>query len=728
MADEVAKLLLQIDASTALMKTNLIAAERQIADFQRGTNSKLAAVDRQFDQTGKGVGRLESSFTSAKVAAGAFIAAAGAGAAAVLFDATRAALQYGSSLGEVADQLGVTTDDLQTYRFVASQVGIEQGEMDKALQRLTRTLGDAGNGNKKASAAFNQLGVSLRNADGSAKSAGQALPEIVDALARLPDPAARATIELALFGKAGQQLEPLVKAGSSAIRSLYQEFEASGGKLTPDDIQKLDNLADSIEALKQKAQGNLAKLLAQNSAEIDQLAKSANDAIEDITPFIQSLISMRDEVGKPIPYNQQNFFQKFATDLNTLQRQLNDGGAAINRFFTGKKSAFEQTSYAIPNFTKPGTAQEFTQPSRGPKPLPPPAPGPARAGPTSVGKPLKGGAGLFGVGGAAGLSGINFDLILPQLEAAAARFDAIKAATAPIRGDIERIATSQGQWTGAASDLIDSYKREQAIALLRAEGRDREADRIVEIARLSEEINRIEKLSGPQKGELLILLSQMADEAERQRDAVAEELGFRDGIAANITASVTESMQPILDTVNEDLDRYRQRRLDIEDELAGKFETLFQGGFKALWKDFERQGLQALARLAAQAVANGLFGGGDGGGGFGDFLGGLLGGGGSGGGFGSVFFPGREGGGAVTAGQPYIVGEKRPEIFVPRLSGNIIPRVGAGGGSNVSINIDARGAVEGTAAQIEAAIARAAPLIIQAAEGRTIDTLTRDRL
>lgn len=41
--------------------------------------------------------------------------------------------------------------------------------------------------------------------------------------------------------------------------------------------------------------------------------------------------------------------------------------------------------------------------------------------------------------------------------------------------------------------------------------------------------------------------------------------------------------------------------------------------------------------------------------------------------FGSIF--GREHGGPVSAGQPYIVGEKRPEIFVPSTSGRIIPRV-----------------------------------------------------
>jgi hypothetical protein len=53
----------------------------------------------------------------------------------------------------------------------------------------------------------------------------------------------------------------------------------------------------------------------------------------------------------------------------------------------------------------------------------------------------------------------------------------------------------------------------------------------------------------------------------------------------------------------------------------------------------------------------------------------------------------REGGGPVTAGVPYIVGEKRPEVFIPSVSGTIAPSVGAamsgGGGTAVHFSITA---------------------------------------
>ncbi len=70
--------------------------------------------------------------------------------------------------------------------------------------------------------------------------------------------------------------------------------------------------------------------------------------------------------------------------------------------------------------------------------------------------------------------------------------------------------------------------------------------------------------------------------------------------------------------------------------------------------------------------------------GLGGFIGGVLGG-----------LLGKQNGGPVQAGRPYIVGERQPELFVPRTSGTILPSVPAGGGSsvvnNITINVDSSG-------------------------------------
>jgi hypothetical protein len=64
---------------------------------------------------------------------------------------------------------------------------------------------------------------------------------------------------------------------------------------------------------------------------------------------------------------------------------------------------------------------------------------------------------------------------------------------------------------------------------------------------------------------------------------------------------------------------------------------------------------------------------------------------------------GREHGGPVGAGQPVIVGERRPELFVPHTSGTILPRItqasggggGGGGRGGMTINLVINGDVNG---------------------------------
>ena len=54
--------------------------------------------------------------------------------------------------------------------------------------------------------------------------------------------------------------------------------------------------------------------------------------------------------------------------------------------------------------------------------------------------------------------------------------------------------------------------------------------------------------------------------------------------------------------------------------------------------------------------------------------------------------PARAQGGSVTAGQPYLVGERGPELFMPGRSGGIAPTGSFGGsGINVVVNVDASG-------------------------------------
>ena len=80
--------------------------------------------------------------------------------------------------------------------------------------------------------------------------------------------------------------------------------------------------------------------------------------------------------------------------------------------------------------------------------------------------------------------------------------------------------------------------------------------------------------------------------------------------------------------------------------------------------------------------------------------------------FGSLFAGFLANGGPAQAGRAYMVGERGPEMFIPRSSGTVIPnnQLG-GGGANVVVNVDASGSSvqgdEGSSRQLGALIGAA---------------------
>jgi hypothetical protein len=83
-------------------------------------------------------------------------------------------------------------------------------------------------------------------------------------------------------------------------------------------------------------------------------------------------------------------------------------------------------------------------------------------------------------------------------------------------------------------------------------------------------------------------------------------------------------------------------------------------------------------------------------------------------GFGLPNLMARAGGGSVMAGQPYLVGERGPELFMPGRSGGIAPAGSFGSVGNIVVNVDASGSsVQGNGPD-SAALGRAVGAAVQA--------------
>ena len=198
-------------------------------------------------------------------------------------------LAYASSLGETAQQLGVTTKALQEYRYAAGQAGIEQAEMDAALAKLTRTMGEAAAGAKTPSEAFAKLGIDVKSFIASGKDAGDLIPQIAEKLKGLSSDSERAAVLVDLFGRAGQKLMPLLSDGAAGVNNLRDAAQKLGIVLSPEQIARADEAADKYEALKTALSARIAGIVSDNAGGILRMVSAVEQLIVKFDKLMATL-------------------------------------------------------------------------------------------------------------------------------------------------------------------------------------------------------------------------------------------------------------------------------------------------------------------------------------------------------------------------------------------------------------------------------------------------------
>lgn len=150
---------------------------------------------------------------------------------------------------ETAQTLGISIEAYQGLSFAASTAGVEQESLTGALNKFNKTISAAAAGSKKQAAAFADIGVSVRDANGGLKDADKVLLEVADKFARYEDGANKAALAQDLFGKSGAKLVPLLNSGSAGIQDLMQQAQRLGLVMSAESAAAADQFNDSLTVL-----------------------------------------------------------------------------------------------------------------------------------------------------------------------------------------------------------------------------------------------------------------------------------------------------------------------------------------------------------------------------------------------------------------------------------------------------------------------------------------------
>src|SRR3990172_11755722 len=173
---EVGSLNIDLILKSARFLEGINKSKQGLSELERATNR----LSRAMDKTGKDIGKIGSKLTTNLTLP---IVAAGVAIGAAVMKMS----DYGSSINDMSVRTGFSRESLQELGFAAKQTGVEMSSIEGASRKLTKAMGEAAKGSGETANLFKQLGVEIKNADGSLRPANEVFMDTIDALGRIPD-------------------------------------------------------------------------------------------------------------------------------------------------------------------------------------------------------------------------------------------------------------------------------------------------------------------------------------------------------------------------------------------------------------------------------------------------------------------------------------------------------------------------------------------------------------
>lgn len=261
----------------------------------------LTAIDQTraaFDSAKQGLQGLHVSATSVK----ATLAGLGATAAVLTFGSiVKGAIDAADQLNKLSQRAGVSTEKLSELQFAAKLSDVSADSLATAMKKLNVSIAAGLAGDKEKIATFKNLGISLKDAQGNAITADQALIQMANTFVTAKDGATKAAYAVALMGKAGDEMIPFLNGGGRAIEDLMGKARRMGLTISSEFAKDAEDFNDNLTILKASSDKLAISLGTDFVASMGKATKAMADAAVDggklagIIAFIQNFVSGDDQ-------------------------------------------------------------------------------------------------------------------------------------------------------------------------------------------------------------------------------------------------------------------------------------------------------------------------------------------------------------------------------------------------------------------------------------------------
>lgn len=319
--------------------------------------SASVSGQQAIDQLGRGLQNVDGAASSltrgfglAKTALQGFIAIE---AVQSLVGFAKSTIDAVDALQDMSNRTGVAVSTLSELDYAAKMSGSSIDAVQSALGKLSVKAVDAVTGNKTAAAAFDALGISVQNTDGSMRSSIDLMEDLGDKFRDIKDPVVKSALAIEIFGRSGAQMIPVVEGMREARAEAKQlgvvvsdEFAVQAAafndnldrmgamssslakSLLNELLPTLNRVMESMVQAQKAGEGKGWALLRQATREAVYDYGDLDKSITDVTAKIGRLEEMQAALSKD---SYAAAFNRFFSpeDLATVNNQLAEARAVL---------------------------------------------------------------------------------------------------------------------------------------------------------------------------------------------------------------------------------------------------------------------------------------------------------------------------------------------------------------------------------------------------------------
>jgi len=162
-------------------------------------------------------------------------------------DATIQTAKTADEILTLASTSGLATDTIQKMNYASELLDVSTETITGSMTRMISSLSQAQKGTGDAADAFRKLHVNIRDSNGRLKDSETLFYQVIDALGKVRNETERDALAMQIFGRSARELNPLIEAGSSALKELGDEAERMGYVMDENTLQKFGALDDAMQ-------------------------------------------------------------------------------------------------------------------------------------------------------------------------------------------------------------------------------------------------------------------------------------------------------------------------------------------------------------------------------------------------------------------------------------------------------------------------------------------------